>query len=113
LFARNPYNTDFQDRIAFVDVNVATRTVTGDRTEFLGRNRSPANPAAMSRARLSGKVGAGLDPCAAMQAWFELGRGEEREIIFLMGVGKDREKAQQLIQRLRGAVRSREALEKV
>ena len=35
--------------IAFFDVDDATRTVTGDRTEFLGRNGTLANPAAMRR----------------------------------------------------------------
>ena len=38
LFARNPYNSEFVDRTAFFDSGEATRTVTGDRTEFLGRN---------------------------------------------------------------------------
>ena len=59
LFARNPYNTEFADRIAFFDVDDASRTVTGDRTEFLGRNGTLRSPAAMTRSRLSGKVGAG------------------------------------------------------
>jgi cyclic beta-1,2-glucan synthetase len=38
LFARNPYNTEFADRIAFFDVDDPARTLTGDRAEFLGRN---------------------------------------------------------------------------
>ena len=59
LFARNPYNTEFPDRMAFFDVDDTTRTVTGDRTEFLGRNGTLQHPAAMTRTRLSGKVGAG------------------------------------------------------
>ncbi len=59
LFARNPYNTEFSDRVAFFDVDDTTRTITGDRTEFLGRNGTLKHPAAMNRARLSGKVGAG------------------------------------------------------
>jgi cellobiose phosphorylase len=65
LFARNHYNTEFADRVAFFDVDDAARTVSGDRTEFLGRNGTLRSPAAMTRARLSGKVGAALDPCAA------------------------------------------------
>ena len=72
LLARNYYNTEFPDRIAFLDVNDATRTLTGDRKEFIGRNGSLSQPAALKRARLSGKVGAGLDPCGAVQVAFDL-----------------------------------------
>ena len=93
LFARNPYNTEFPGRVAFLDLNESTRTITGDRTEFLGRNGTLRNPAAMGRTRLSGKVGVGLDPCGAIQVRFELARGQEREIVFSLGVGRDVEEA--------------------
>jgi cyclic beta-1,2-glucan synthetase len=113
LFARNPYNTEFPDRTAFLDVDEATRTVSGDRTEFLGRNGTLANPAAMTRLRLSGKVGAALDPCAAIQVSFELAAGQEREIVFRLGVGRDAEDAGNLVRRFRGAAAARNALEGV
>ena len=58
LFARNPYNSDFGGWTTFVDVDDAARTVTGDRTEFLGRNGTLRSPAAMTRSRLFG-AGAG------------------------------------------------------
>ena len=38
LFARNPYNSEFPDRVAYFDADETSRTVTGDRAEFLGRN---------------------------------------------------------------------------
>ena len=60
LFARNAYSPEFADRVVFVGCSETIRTVTGDRTEFFGRNGTPANPAAMRRVRLSGRVGAGL-----------------------------------------------------
>ncbi len=113
LFARNPYNTEFGDRIAFFDVEDATRTVSGDRTEFLGRNGTLRSPAAMARSRLSGKVGAALDPCAAIQVPFELADGQEREIIFRLGVGRDAEDASNLANRFRGSRAARGALEAV
>ncbi|MEP6887182.1 MAG: glucoamylase family protein [Nitrospirales bacterium] len=113
LFARNPYNTDFPGRIAFFDVDEGTRSMTGDRTEFLGRNGTLQSPAVMSRTRLSGKVGAALDPCGAIQIPFELTDGREREIIFRLGMGKDGDDARQLVRRFRGAAAGRAALETV
>jgi cellobiose phosphorylase len=89
LHARNPYNVEFAERVAFFHVDDATRRVSGNRTEFLGRNGTLANPAAMRRAQLSNKVGAGLDPCGALQVVLELADGEEREIVFTLGVAGD------------------------
>ena len=86
LHARNAYNVEFADRTAFFHVDDPSRSVSADRTEFLGRNGTLANPAAMRRAQLSNKVGAGLDPCGALQVAFELADGEEREIVFTLGV---------------------------
>jgi cyclic beta-1,2-glucan synthetase len=109
LCARNPYSVEFSDRIAFFDADEATMTATasysGDRGEFIGRNGSLANPAAMTRIRLSNKVGAGLDPCAAIQIPFELGDGQEREIIFRLGAAGRRgtDAAGERVRRLRGS----------
>jgi len=113
LLARNHYNTDFSGRIAFMDVNDATRTLSGDRKEFIGRNGSLAHPAALKRTRLSGKVGAGLDPCGALQVAFDLADGEERETTFRLGVGRNPTEVQDLIRRFRVADASRIALDKV
>ena len=113
LFARNPYNTGFADRVAFFDVDEADRTVSGDRTEFLGRNGTLRSPAAMTRLRLSGKVGTALDPCAAIQVPFELADGQEREFIFTLGVGRDANDARNLAHRFRGSAAARGALEEV
>jgi cellobiose phosphorylase len=113
LLARNYYNTEFPDRIVFLDVNESTRTLTGDRKEFIGRNGSLAEPAALKRVRLSGKVGAGLDPCGAMQVSFNLLEGQERETGFRLGVGRSTADVQNLIRRFRRADANRVALEGV
>jgi len=113
IFARNPYSTEFADRVVFVDCSEQVRTVTGDRTEFLGRNGSPADPAALRRARLSGRVGAGLDPCAAIQAPFTLEQDQEKEIVFLLGSAGNEDEARRLLRRYRNPSNAQRALDEV
>lgn len=113
LLARNYYNTEFSERIAFVDVDDPARTVTGDRNEFLGRNGALSSPAALQRVELSGKVGAGLDPCGAIHVIFDLRDGEEKETGFRLGAGHGLAEAQSLIYRFRGAQAGQAALESV
>ncbi len=110
LFARNAYNPEFGECVAFFDADDAARTVSGDRAEFIGRNRSLRDPAAMGRAHLSGRVGAALDPCAAIQVPFELADGATREVIFRMGTGQGKDDASSLVQRLRRSGTARDAL---
>jgi len=111
LFARNAYNTEFGGRVAFFDCDASLRSVSGDRMEFIGRNGTLDAPAALRRSRLSGKVGAGLDACAAIQAPFDLLPGQEREIVFVLGVGGRRNAdASSLVQKHRSAGAAHEAL---
>jgi len=113
LFARNAYSTEFGERVAFFDVDDASRTLTADRGEFIGRNGRLSAPAALGRVRLSGRVGAGLDPCGAIQVPFELAHGATREIIFRLGAGRDLEQARHLARRFRRTGSARNALDRV
>jgi cellobiose phosphorylase len=113
LFARNVYNTEFPDRVAFFDADDTPRSVSGDRAEFVGRNGTLASPAAMSRVQLSNKVGATLDPCAAIQHEFALADGEEREFSFRLGAGRNLNDARKLLAQYRGSAAAHAALEKV
>jgi cellobiose phosphorylase len=67
----------------------------------------------MHRARLSGKTGAGLDPCAALQVQIELKDGEEREVLFIMGASKNAGEARKLVRQFREPETARKELEKV
>ena len=113
VFARNPFNTDFEGRVAFVTSSELTRSFTCDRGEFLGRNNTLASPAGLGRMRLSGKTGIGLDPCAALQVPVQLLPDEEREIVFTIGAAQDMAKAKELIHTFRGVESCREALQAV
>ncbi|MCC8189060.1 MAG: cyclic beta 1-2 glucan synthetase [Planctomycetes bacterium] len=110
LLAVNEYNDDFRGRIAFLDTDDPGRSVTGDRREFIGRNGSLARPQGLQRVNLSGRVGAGMDPCGAMQVRFSLGPDEEREIAFRLGVAQSIDEARKMIRESRGLEAARTSL---
>ncbi|HCE10412.1 MAG TPA: phosphorylase, partial [Oxalobacteraceae bacterium] len=102
LFAGNPWNAEFGKRIAFVDCAGRQSSWTGDRTEFIGRNGSLAQPAALrAGAALSNRTGAGLDPCGALQTAVELAPGERVQLTFTLGQAEDRQAARNLVARYR------------
>ena len=102
MFARNPWNREFAGRVAFADLGGRQTTCTGDRLEFLGRNAGLDHPASLERGReLSGKTGAGLDPCAALQTKVDLDPGERAEVVFLLGQGESHDVAGSLVEHYR------------
>ncbi len=113
IFARNPYGQACANRIVFAHCNEHTASVTGNRTEFIGRNASLTSPAAMRRKKLSSKTGAGLDPCAAIQAPMILLEGQTRTLVFILGTAQSVSEAQTLIQRFGGSAGAAQALDAV
>src|SRR3546814_17645167 len=83
VVASNPFGNDFFDRTAFFNTDATARTVTGDRSEFIGRNGSLHDTDAMRRTRHSGKLGPALDPCDALPVSIDLGAGPTRAIVFI------------------------------
>ncbi|MHC8285505.1 GH36-type glycosyl hydrolase domain-containing protein [Pseudomonas sp. XS1P51] len=103
LFARNAFSIEFSGRVAFLDTDSTGRSFSGDRAEFIGRNGNLQTPAALIRARLSGRCGGGFDPCAAMQVALELADGESQDVVFRLGAEQDTKSATRLVQKYRGA----------
>lgn len=102
IFARNPWNIHQGSRVAFADLAGKQTGWTADRSEFIGRNGTTANPAALSDVHsLSQRVGAGLDPCAALQTTLEVERDATAEIAFFLGQADDAAGARTLIERYR------------
>jgi len=113
MLVRNVTSPDFRDGVAFAAADRQLHGITADRTEFLGRHGSQQRPAALQRVGLTGKVEAGLDPCAALQIHVELEPGAEEEIVFVIGQGDNHEDARRLINHFAGAATARETREAV
>jgi cyclic beta-1,2-glucan synthetase len=101
ILARNFFAADFAGQVAFCSLSETPTEHTADRNEFLGRNGSVADPAAMRGVRLREATGVGLDPCAALRCAIELAPGETRELVILLGAADGREEARRTIARLR------------
>src|SRR5437764_13347413 len=104
MFARNPWSAEFGSRVAFADLAGRQTQWTADRGEFLGRHGTLDRPAALAGGTaLSGRVGAGLDPCCALQTALELAPNETVEILFFLGEAANAADAQAMLARYRSA----------
>ncbi|MBI2207665.1 MAG: cellobiose phosphorylase [Candidatus Rokubacteria bacterium] len=101
LLARNPWNEDFGDRVAFVAASQKLHGLTADRAEFLGRHGSYAAPAAMGRIGLASAVRPGLDPCAALQVHLDIAPGATANVHFALGQAFGRDEALGLVTKYR------------
>ncbi|MET1084312.1 MAG: glucoamylase family protein, partial [Burkholderiales bacterium] len=100
LLARNPYSLDFADRVSFLASDQKAASVTTDRAEFLGSDGSVEWPASVaSGAVLSGKIEAGVDPCAAMSREIEVAAGGEQTMLWLLGDAGSVQEASTLVAR--------------
>jgi cellobiose phosphorylase len=110
ILARTAWGGAFAGRLAFVGVGGRPHSFTADRAEFLGRHGSPAAPAALRRVVLSGRVGATLDPCAAIMTQVTLDPGQTEEIVFVLGQADGLDDVRRLVQTYTSPGQSSQAL---
>jgi cyclic beta-1,2-glucan synthetase len=102
LLAANYFDQHFSRWTAFHAISEPISAYTAGRRDFIGRNRSVANPAALlDGGNLSGVTGAATDPCAALQCEVELEPGETREIAIVLGAAPSEAQAHELSARYR------------
>ena len=103
LFARNYFDPQFAEWVAFLSMSEPVTSHTGDRREFIGRNGSLRDPAGMRNGKLGGTTGVGIDPCGALRAVLLLAPGETREIAVLLGAAASEAAARAAITSCRSA----------
>ena len=114
FLVQNTYQEEFAGRIGFLTVFGAPVTsYTGDRTEFIGRNRSLADPLGLKLELLSETVGAGLDTCSAMHLNVSLSPGESKTITFLLGEAENRQEVEEIIANYGESEKVKQAFEEV
>jgi cellobiose phosphorylase len=96
LYASNRFNDAFATRVALFASDRAV-AFSADRASFIGRNRCLDAPAALLQEELDGVIGAGIDPCAALQQHIRLAAGERAELVFVLGAGDDEAHAHELV----------------
>ncbi len=102
LFARNPWRSDFAEHVAFVDLAGQQHSLCGDRGQFLGPLGTVDQPATLQRnGPLSGRLGAGFDPCGALQTRIELPPSTQIDLVFALGDAASEAAAQRLIAKYR------------
>ncbi|MBK8433038.1 MAG: hypothetical protein IPL28_17855 [Chloroflexi bacterium] len=102
LLARNPYNTEFGERVAFVAASKSLHGFTTDRAEFIGRLGELRQPAALGRIGLNSHVGAGRDSCAVLQLHFDLPPEGTETVYFLVGQGANEGETLALLEQFQG-----------
>jgi cyclic beta-1,2-glucan synthetase len=95
MFASNPLSP-FPAERAFFTATPAASSVSASRDELFGTGGSRRAPRALRAQSLSGEVGAGLDPCGALQVTLTLEPGQTAEVSFVLGQGKSIEHAREL-----------------
>ena len=101
MLARNLWG-GVDTRVAFTDLGGQQTAWTGNRMEFIGRNGTLERPAALAAgARLSGRTGAGLDPCSALQTSVAVAANSSVEVVWLLGEADSTLAAQATIARWR------------
>jgi len=98
IYANNYFNDAFARSVGLFATDAAPAAASGNRAEFIGRNGSLRDPLALHQPRLNSSFGAGIDPCAAFQIDIDLDAGEERELVFVLGIGNDAEQARALVE---------------
>jgi cyclic beta-1,2-glucan synthetase len=111
ILARQYWNGAYTGHVAFASASPAPASYSGDRNQFLGRNRTVSRPAALERAQLDNRTGVAMDPAVALQVEVLLEKGGQAEVVFLLGQTENVEECRALLNRYQTPQQVESALE--
>lgn len=98
FYVQNTLQEEFVGRIGFLtSFGAPVSSYTGDRSEFIGRNGTLGDPRGLKLDRFTETVGAGLDPCCALQLLVSLAPGESKTLTFLLGETENRAEVEKVV----------------
>jgi cyclic beta-1,2-glucan synthetase len=117
LLTQNVYQDTFRDAHTILGIYAAGEdselTWTADRTEFVGRDHTLEQPAAMTRSHLSCQTGIFHDPCGAVQAKLTLEPNQEYTTYILVGCESSRDEAIQLFNKYSNPLTCEQSMQQV
>jgi len=114
IYSQNSFSEHFNKFKCYLKIIGGEKnSFTGDRKEFIGKNGSIEKPEALKRISLSNTVGAGYDPCLAVNSKIELAIDEERDMIVLLGQEEESSKIEDMIYKYGNIEGVNKALEEV
>ncbi|MDJ0921891.1 MAG: glucoamylase family protein [Henriciella sp.] len=99
LLARNHWNFEFADRIAFLLSDCTPHSLTTDRRDFIGQGRDLSQPEGLARWDLAGRTENVGNACGAYQVHIDMAAGEVQELHFVIGQGRDADDSAALIRK--------------
>ena len=88
--AKNLYNMEFQNQIAYISSSEPIKSFTGDKKFFAG-NGGIVDPEGVKKVTLNNDSGLGKESCIAVQIEVELESFENKEISIVLGVSDNEE----------------------
>ena len=113
LVARQYWTGSWRGQFVFGAASPNAASWSTDRTQFLGRNRSKENPAALSRLRLDNRSRSSGDPGIALQVAATLEPGGQTEVTFLLGQAETMDQVREITARYNDPAKTEKALEDV
>ncbi|MFZ7120805.1 MAG: GH36-type glycosyl hydrolase domain-containing protein [Eubacteriaceae bacterium] len=101
IYIRNPFNSEYNNKLSFITSSEEITSFCCDRRDFIGVRGDVKCPQGMLEELLTNKVGGGYDPCVAIQISIDLDKEEEKELVFLLGQVENKNEAIELINKFK------------